>query len=589
MPFQHPHPTPAGVIERPVSPLQLAPAHARGGLSQRLHVPETSVFHNLLASATRFPSKTAVQFYGAATSYAALLRDVEHMAGHLQQVCGVKRGDRVAVFSQNCPQYIAAYFAILRADAVFVPINAMLLEDELQHIITDSGAVAAFVAQELVGQIAPLLGKTCLQHLVVHAYGDALADDKALREGDDAGLNIPDWVRERSTATAVPAGAQRWNAALAAKRTPMPHQAGPDDLCMLPYTSGTTGAPKACVHTHRTVMSSFVGSSMWRRTNAETVYLAVAPLFHLLGLQTNVNSAIYVGGTIVLLPRWDREAAAALIERHRVSFWAALPAMLVDFFAQPGIEQRDLSSLAMVTGGGAATPEHINKLLKERYGLDYIEGYGLTETASFLCTNPVHSPKRTCLGVPTFGVELRLIDPQSLQPVAHGETGEIVVHAAQVMLGYWNNPKANDESFLVIDGKRFFRTGDLASADDDGYLFMRDRLKRMINASGYKVWPAEVEAMMYAHPAIHEACVIAVPDAKRGETVKAVVALKAGARVSSEELVAWCRDTMASYKAPRIVQIVDALPKSATGKIAWRELQEQEARQAQATTTETTA
>jgi long-chain acyl-CoA synthetase len=178
--------------------------------------------------------------------------------------------------------------------------------------------------------------------------------------------------------------------------------------------------------------------------------------------------------------------------------------------------------------------------------------------------------------VPTFGMDVRLVDPETLAPVAPGEVGEIVAHGAQVMLGYWNNDKANADSFVVIDGKRFLRTGDLASFDEDGYLFMRDRLKRMINASGFKVWPAEVEAMLGAHPAILEACVIAAPDTRRGETVKAVVSLRTGATDSSEDILAWCRDNMATYKAPRIVQIVDSLPKMATGKIAWRDLQQQE-------------
>jgi acyl-CoA synthetase (AMP-forming)/AMP-acid ligase II len=569
MSLRNSNPTPTGVIERPAGPLRIAAAHARGGLSGQVHVPETSLFYNLEASARRFPDKTAIRFFGASLSYAELLRDVERMAGCLQHDCGIRRGDRVAVFSQNCPQFIVAYMAILRADAVFVPVNAMLLRDELHHIVSDSGAVAAFVAQELVGQIAPLIGTTSLRQVIVHAYGDALG-------GDDASLTIPDWVRMPSSSEALPAGAVRWHDAMARDRLPAPHQAGPDDLCMLPYTSGTTGAPKACMHTHRTILTSVVGNTIWRRVNAESVFLGVAPLFHLLGLQHNVNAPLYAGGTIVLMPRWDRETAAELIERHRVTYWAALPAMLVDFFAQPGIEQRDLGSLSLVTGGGAATPDHINRLLKERYGLGYIEGYGMTETAAFLCANPVHAPKRSCLGVPTFGVDLRLLDPETFEPVATGEVGEIVAHGAQVMLGYWNNPKANDESFLVIDGKRFLRTGDLACIDEQGYVFMRDRLKRMINASGYKVWPAEVEATLYGHPAIHEACVIAARDERRGETVKAIVALKPGAVASAEDIVAWCRDSMAAYKAPRIVQIVEQLPKSATGKIAWRELQESE-------------
>lgn len=568
MVYSHPHPTPPRVIERPTGPLRLDPRHAKRGLPPAVNIPQTSVFYHLEVAARRFPKKTAIQFFGRAISYEELLRDVERIAGHLQ-TCGVKRGDRVMVVSQNCPQFVAAYLAILRADACFVPVNAMLLEDEIRHIANDSGAVAAFVGQELLPNILPLVGSTPLAHVVVHAYGDALTDD-------DAGLPIPSWVRERSSADALPAGFVRWQDALDRNLQPAPHQADPDDLCMLPYTSGTTGAPKACVHTHRTVSTSFVGSMLWRRVHPETVFLAVAPLFHLLGLQTNVNAAIYVGATVVLLPRWDREAAAILIERHRVTFWGALPAMLVDFFAQPGIESRDLTSLEMVTGGGAATPQHINDILKQRYGLDYVEGYGLTETASFLCTNPVHKPKRTCLGVPTFGVDLRILDPETQQPMAQGEVGEIAVHGAQVMLGYWNHPKANAESFVVIDGKRFFRTGDLASIDEEGYVFMRDRLKRMINASGYKVWPAEVEAMLNAHPSIFEACVISSPDERRGETVKAVVSLKPDSLDSSDDILAWCKEHMATYKAPRIVQIVDSLPKGPTGKIAWRELQERE-------------
>ncbi len=571
----HPCPTHDGVIERPTGPLAIDASRARQGLPREAHIPETSLFRNLETSAGRYPAKTAIQFFGNAISYAGLLAEVERMAGYLQRACGVRKGDRVVVFSQNCPQFISAYFAILRADAVFVPVNAMLLRDELEHIINDSGAVAAFVASELVEHIAPLLGSTSLRKLVVHAYGDALGEE-------DASLPTPQWLHTQVADAHLPRGAIAWNAAMAQDCVPAPHSAGPDDLSMLPYTSGTTGKPKACVHTHRTVMTSCVGSSIWRRTNPSSVYLAVAPLFHLLGLQNNVNAAVFWGGTIVLMPRWDREAAAVLIERHRVTYWAALPAMLVDFFAQPGIEERDLGSLAVVTGGGAATPQHVNEILKSRYGLDYVEGYGLTESAAFLCANPLYKPKKGCLGIATFGVDLRIVDPETLLPVPQGEAGEIVVHAAQTMLGYWNHPQANAECFIVIDGKRFFRTGDLASMDEEGYVFMRDRLKRMINASGFKVWPAEVEAALHAHPSILEACVIAAPDERRGETVKAVVALRTGSREDSASLLAWGREHMANYKAPRIVQIVDALPKNATGKIAWRELQEQEAGNASA-------
>ncbi|MGH8783784.1 MAG: long-chain fatty acid--CoA ligase [Cupriavidus necator] len=558
------------VVAYPSGPLGVDKSVVLGTVPRSFCVPETTLFENLEISARRFPKKAAIQYYGKAITYAALLDEVERLAGYLQQQCGVRQGDRVVLFSQNSPQFIAAYFAILRADAVVVPANAMLLEDELRHIVTDSGAVAAFVASELMTQMVPLVGTTPLQHIIVHHYGDALPDV-------DAGFAIPDWARTRSDGGPLPAGAVHWQHALGQALTPALHRSGPDDLCMLPYTSGTTGAPKACMHTNRTVMASVAGSQLWRRSHAESTFLAVAPMFHLLGLQNGVNAPIYMGGTIVLLPRWDRRTAAELIARHRVTFWAAPPPMLVEFFAQPGIETFDLSSLACVVGGGAAVPEGTTRLMKERYGLQFVEGYGMTETASFIIANPMAAPRSGHLGVRTYGVDARIIDPASLAELPAGEVGEIVVHGAQVMLGYWNKAEANEESFIVIDRKRFFRTGDLASVDEDGYFVMRDRLKRMVNASGYKVWPAEVEAMLHTHPAIQEACVIAARDPHRGETVKAVVVLRAEAGdIGAEDILAWCRANMATYKAPRIVQLVERLPRSATGKIAWRELQEQE-------------
>ena len=215
-------------------------------------------------------------------------------------------------------------------------------------------------------------------------------------------------------------------------------------------------------------------------------------------------------------------------------------------------------------------------MLAERFGLFYNEAYGLSETAAFLHANPLLRGKRQCLGMPTQGVQSLVVDPLSLAELPQGEVGELLTSGAQLMRGYWNNEEANRLAFVQIDGKRFFRTGDLAYVDEDGYFFMRDRLKRMINASGFKVWPAEVESAMYEHPAIHEACVIGVADEQRGETVKAVVVLKEAQRgkVSAQDIIDWSRQRMAAYKAPRIVEIVDSLPKSGVGKILWRELQE---------------
>jgi fatty-acyl-CoA synthase len=543
------------------------PAHFRfwpKGVARELRVPRVTLPHYLDVAARRYPDKPAIVYGGGVTTYAQLRQRVDALAAYLQQRLAVGPGDRVLLASQNCPQFVVAFYAVLRAGAVVVPVNPMSKAAEVRYYAQDSGARVAFVAQDLLPHVEPEL----FDAVVVHAYSDAVAAGCPAEE-------IPDWV----AAPRLPlAGAKQhgFEEALALALPLDPERTGPDDLAVLPYTSGTTGHPKGCMHTHATVLASLASSQVWKQLNVESVVLAVAPLFHMLGLQNGMNLPIVLGGTAVMMPRWNPVVAARLIERHRVTAWTAPPAMLLDFFSNPEASRRDLSSLALLSGGGAAMPEAVSAMLAERYGLAYNEGYGLTETASFLHANPLARGKRQCLGMPTQGVDSRVIDPVTLQELPAGEVGELVTCAPQVMLGYWNNPGADREAFIEIDGRRFFRTGDLAMVDDEGYFFLRDRLKRMINASGYKVWPAEVESAMYEHPAIHEACVIAVPDGRQGEAVKALVVLKPGLRgeVSEQAVIDWARQRMAVYKAPRFVEFIDRLPKSGTGKILWRELQE---------------
>lgn len=537
------------------------------GLPATVDVPAVTLVANVEAAAAATPGRAAIVFGDTTLPYQALRQQMTQLAGWLQQVAGVQAGERVLLFSQNCPQFVTAFYGVLRADAVVVPVNAMSTAEDLAYFAADSGARVAIVAAELAERAAPLLADGTLRALLVLRYADAVLDLAAVPEPVRAGADTP-----------LPAGAVAWRDALAQDHTPAPMRATPDDLCVLPYTSGTTGRAKGCRHSHRTLMSALCGSRRWRQLPPGLVALSVAPMFHLLGMQNGMNMALLQGGTIVMLPRWDREAAAALIEQQRVQFWAATPAMLVDFFAQPGLDQRDLSSLRVLVGGGAAVPEAVATLLKDHYRVPFNEAYGLTETASFLHCNPLGREKPCCLGVPTFGVDSRVIDPATRQPLPPGQTGELVTRAPQLMLGYWQRPEADAEAFITLDGQRYFRTGDLVCEDDEGYFFMRDRLKRMINVSGYKVWPAEVENALYAHPAVHEACVIATPAAKGGEAVKAVVVLKSGTRGTLDEagFLAWCRSQLAAYKAPRQVAFVDSLPKSGTGKILWRELQDRE-------------
>jgi len=533
-------------------------------LPRTIDLPPATLLQHLDAAVERHPRKPALVFFDQALSFAELRAQVDALAGHLQLRAHVQPNDRVLLMSQNCPQFIIAFHAILRCGAVVVPVNAMCTAAELDHFVDDSGARTALVAQELLRALRPALDDGRLQHVVVHTCADAL--DPA------TDLAVPDWVKAPRAPLDHPK-LLHWQAALAQRLVPQPVDTSPDDLCLLPYTSGTTGRPKGCMHTHRTLLASTLSAIRWRGLHEASVVMGVAPLFHLLGLQNAMLMPMALGATVILQPRWDAANAARLIERYRVSAWAAPPAMLIDFFAHPEAQRRDLSSLAILNGGGAAMPEAVSAMLRERFWLTYIEGYGLTETASFLHCNPVAAAKRQCLGVPAFGVDSRIVDPETLAELPPGEVGELVTSAPQLMLGYWRDEAANAASFFMRDGKRFFRTGDLAAMDAEGYFFMRDRLKRMINVSGYKVWPAEVESLLYQHPAVHEACVVALPDERQGESVKAVVVLKPGSALTEAGLVAWARAHMAVYKAPRSVEFRAALPKSSTGKVAWREIQ----------------
>jgi fatty-acyl-CoA synthase len=518
------------------------------------------------------PDRRSIVFYESAITYAELKADCERMAAFLQRECGVKRGDRVALYMQNSPQFVVAFYAIVRADAVVVPINPMNLTAEIEYMLLDSGANVMFASQEIAQNAFPLLGGKPLQHLVVSAYSDYLTTK--------TDLAIPEFVKAPRATFDVP-GTTSWSHAMAQNLTPAPHTVTPVDLCVFPYTSGTTGNPKGCMHTHGTVMHTTDTWAQWHEAVLdEEIILAVLPFFHVTGMQNSMNGPLKHGGTLVLLPRWDRVVAAELVQRCRVTGWTAVPTMVVDLLSNPEIDRFDLSSVRVMGGGGAAMPEAVAQKLQDLCGLTYIEGYGLSETMAATHINPQHKPKKQCLGIPVFGTDSRVVNPQTLVEVAVGEVGEIVTHGPQVFEGYWKKPEANAECFVEIDGKRFFRTGDLGRIDEDGYFFLVDRLKRMINASGFKVWPAEVEAMLYAHPAVQEAAIIRTRDVRRGESVKAVVVAKKGMRSTLDEssFIDWCQSRMAAYKVPRVVEFVDSLPKTGSGKIFWRGLQEEEDR-----------
>jgi len=546
-------------------------AHFKFWPSHAMHdliAPATHLFYNAEVSARRYPDKPFLVFYDNSVSFAQFHDEATRVAGYLRQKLGIGKGDRVMLLMQNSPQFIIGYYGILRADAVVVPLNPMNLTQEILKFAKDAGSHTILVSQELYPRVEPLIKNGAIKHAIVATYSDYVTAPTR--------LTVPDFVASPRAQFTEP-GVASWKDMLASNLAPGELTAGPDDLAVMPYTSGTTGTPKGCMHTHRTVMHTAVGSMSWFAMQPEMTLLAVAPMFHVTGMQGSMNGPLFTGNTVVLLPRWDRDAAAQCVERYKISGWTAIPTMMQDFFLNPKIHEYDLRSIRRLSGGGAAMPAAVAQRLLDE-GISFVEGYGLTETMAATHINPSERPKKQCLGIPIYGVDARIIDPATLQELPPGEIGEIVMHGPQVFLGYWQRPEDTAQVFLEMDGKRFFRSGDLGRMDEDGYFFMVDRLKRMINASGFKVWPTEVEALMYQHPAVQEACIIGALDAHRGETVKAIIVLKADYRgkIEAQAIIDWAREHMAAYKSPRVIEFTDALPKSGSGKIMWRELQERE-------------
>jgi len=534
----------------------------------------------LQISAMRYPQKVALVFMGRTWSYSELQFEAEKIASALRKM-GVQKGDRVVLDMQNCPQLVITHFAILRLDAVVVPVNPMNRTEELKHYILDPDTKVAVTTADLAPELAAasnaLEKKERLQHLLVTQFTDAF---DAANIGPE---ELPEtWSVWLKTVHALPlledGQVHAWASALQDKVELGPVTAQSEDLAVLPYTSGTTGLPKGCMHTHGTIMHNAMSSGLWANGTPENKCLCVVPMFHITGMVSVMHATIFMGATLILMPRWDRDLAGRLISKWKVTHWTNIPTMVIDLLGSANMAQFDLTSLQNIGGGGAAMPEAVAQRLIDQFGLRYIEGYGLTETAAPSHSNPPDAPKKQCLGIPFMSVDARVVDPETLKELPQGESGEIVMAGPQIFKGYWKRPEATASAFFERDGKSFFRSGDMGRIDEEGYFFMTDRLKRMINASGFKVWPAEVEALMFKHPAIQEACIISTKDAYRGESVKAVVVLRSThkGQVSEQDIIDWCRDTMAVYKVPRVVEFLEVLPKSGSGKVMWRALQEAE-------------
>ena len=496
----------------------------------------------LRETATATPDKPLVHVHDLSFTYAQVDEISGRVASALLAI-GLVRGDKVAVQLPNVPQFLFAYFGILKAGLVMVPLNPLLVAPEVAYHLQDSDTKVLITfemfAAEAVKGAAQVEGVTTY---VVNLPG---SDERPEGTKHFDELYFADDTREL-----VPTEA--------------------DDTAVLLYTSGTTGKPKGAELTHfQLFMNCTVAGGLFDYQDSD-VGIAVLPLFHVFGLSSVLNTSVRYGGTVVLVPRFEMEAVLEAMEKHSVTIFSGVPTMYFALLAAD-TSSRDLSALRVGVSGGAAIPGEVIRSFEEKFpGVVVLEGYGLSETASTTTFN-VNAEQRKVLSIgrPIWGVQCQIVDEDD-KPLPAGEAhvGEIVIRGHNVMKGYYKNPEATAEAMRG----GWFHTGDLGYVDDDGFYFIVDRKKDLVIRGGYNVYPREIEEVLYAHPAVAEAAVIGRPDDKLGEEVVAVVSQQAGADVTPEELIAWCKERLAAYKYPREVRIVAELPKGPTGKILKKEL-----------------
>lgn len=536
-------------------------------LSKHLSYPQTGVYEHLETNAKRYPDKVAVNYYGSQVTYATLNERVNCFAGYLQQQLNVRAGDRILISMQNSVAFIIAYYAILRCDAIVVPVNPMNKALELEWYVSDTESKIAIVGSELVAEFESLLGHTCLEKIIAARYGDDIFTETK--------FVIPETVLQAPGVTETDSVVYLQTAL---QHSPIQTQAthSGEDLAVILYTSGTTAHPKGCMLSHRALVAQILTQINWSPWNNTAKVLSVTPFFHVTGMINAMCLPIWLGATTYLMTRWDRLCAAQVIDLHGLTHWCCIPTMVVDLLAMPNVNKFNFKSFTHVYGGGTGMPHAIAQDFETLTGIEFIEGWGMTEMTAGVHLNPYGRGKRQCLGVPLFDVDSRVIDPETGTELGVRQSGEIISTSPCLFSGYWKNPEATEAAFIEHDGKRFFKTGDVGYFDEEGYFFMADRLKRMINVSGYKVWPSEVESILYQNEKILENCIIPCNKNERGESVKAVVVLKANQHMTEDEFKQWCREHMSAYKVPKVVEFTHELPKTASGKINWRLLQDKE-------------
>ena len=523
---------------------------------------DVALYELLVRAAQKHGDAPATVFYGARLTYRQLHEQARRLAAGLVRL-GVRKGDRVAIMLPNCPQAIIAYYGALMAGAVVVQVNPLYMPRELRHQVNDSGA-RIMIAIDLA---YPKVSQLNLEHVVYTGMQDYMPAPTR-------------WVaplKLKPPRIAYRKGVLPWARLLDTEPIAEPVPVDPaEDLALLQYTGATTGLAKGCMLTHRNLVANVYQTEAWlyrAKRGPQLVTLAALPFFHVYGMTTVMNLTIHMGGTMVLQPKFEARETAKLIQKYRPSIFPGAPTMYVALNHLPNVEKYRLDSIEACISGAAPLPVEVQAEFERLTGGRLVEGYGLTEASPVTHANPIWDRRKEgSIGLPWPDTECRIVDPETGEDVPVGEVGELLVRGPQVMKGYWNLPEATAEA--LRDG--WLHTGDMARMDEEGYFYIVDRKKDMIIAGGFNIYPREVEEVLYLHRGIKEAAVVGVPDPYRGETVKAFIVPREGVTLDPEEIKQFCREHLAAYKIPRLIEFREELPKSLVGKVLRRALLEEE-------------
>jgi len=533
--------------------------------------PQQPLHEYLRTHARERGAHAACIWYGARMSFAELDRASDAFAARLQAL-GVKKGEPVVLFLNNCPQYLVAHFGIQKIGAIVCPSGPLNKEHELAYQVGDLQARVIVAASPLLPVVDKVREQVAsLRHVFVVHYADLLPD------AGGATIDLPAELKAaQQEPRKVPANCEDFLAVMRTGAKPAPVDIGMDDIALMTYTSGTTGLPKGAMLSYGNALFKTRAAADCNGVTQDDVLLSIAPLYHIAGMLMGVNVPVLTGATSVLLHRFDPHAVPQAISTCGVSWWYSIAPMNVAVMQLPDIGAFDLSSLRRnpVTSFGIAFTE---PLAKQWQGVakncaSFEAAYGLSETHTCDTYTPQHAPRWGTQGVAVPGVRIRIIDPDTGHDVPAGEVGEIILASEGSFKGYWNKPEATAATLR----SGWVHTGDMGRMDADGYLTFIGRFKEMIKVSGYSVFPEEVETILIKHPAVAQAAVIAQPDAEKGEVVKAFIVARPGAQIDEAQLIAWSRENMAPYKTPRAVRFIDALPTTGAGKVLRRLLKDKE-------------